>query len=147
MKSKFSDPREKRGNKVVVDTSILISATLVDGAYRKLLRRLLEMDFELYIPYDVIQEYERIVQQPKFKPFEPLFYEIFEELRKSSIILPPVTKKRYRIRNAPEDEAIVNCCTENHITYLVTADKGTVGRYNGLEVMYATDFFAKFLSN
>lgn len=137
-------PNRKR---VVVDTSILISAVIVDGAYRKLLRKLLNADFELCIPQEVIDEFQEIIEEKKFRKYEPLFTEIFDELRKSSILLPYPTKIKHTLAHAKEDEGIVNCCIESHVDYLVTSDKQTTGTYNGLEVIFAQEFYSMFLSN
>lgn len=147
MKSSHSEQERKHRKKVVVDTSVLISATIVDGAYRKLIRRLLEMDFELCIPQAVIDEYHDITSQSKFDKYQPLFTEIFSEFSKSSIILPAPSIIKYTFENSPEDEVIINCCVENSINYLITADKKTVGTFNGLEVIYVTDFYSHFLIN
>lgn len=146
MRSTNSDPEENR-KRVVVDTSVLISATLTDGPYRRLIRELINADFEICIPQEVISEYERIVSQPKFRKYEPLFTEIFNELKKSSIILPPAKIKKHLIKQSKEDENIINCCIENEVDYLITYDIRTAGRYNGLEVILASDFYARFISN
>lgn len=138
---------ENQRNRVVVDTTVLISATIVDGAYRKLIRKLLDMDFELCIPQEVLDEYNEVIKRPKFTRYDPLFTEILEELKKSSIILPIATIKKHKIEHSPEDEEIINSCVENKINYLVTSDKRTIGRYNGLEVIFAQDFYSRFLSN
>jgi putative PIN family toxin of toxin-antitoxin system len=131
MKSQPSEKNPNPRSKVVVDTSVLITATLVDGPYRRLIRQLISTDFETCIPQEVIEEYERITAQPKFKKYEPLYTQIFEELKKSSIILPPVINKKHTIEGSKEDENIINCCVENHIDFLITYDKKTVGKYNG----------------
>lgn len=150
MKSINLDQGKSR-KRVVVDTSVLISATLTDGPYRKLTRELIKGDFERYIPQEVIIEYQRFVSESKFKSkfkkYKPLFTEIFNELRRSSIILPPAKVKKHIIENSEEDENIINCCTENGVDYLITYDMKTVGKYNGLEVILANDFYARFISN
>lgn len=140
---------EKNPNKkkVVVDTSILISAVIVDGAYRKLLRKLLASDFELCIPQEVIDEFQEMIKEDKFKKYEPHFIQIFEELRKSSILLPYPSVHKYILEKAKEDEGIINCCVEGHVDYLITHDKKTLGKYNGLTVMFAQDFYSSFFSN
>jgi len=145
-----SSPIEKNQNtrpRVVVDTSVLISATLTDGPYRRLIRELISADFEICISIEVIEEYKRITAQSKFKRYEPLFTQIFDELEKSALLLPPATEKKYRVTSSEEDEDIINCCVENHINFLITYDNGTVGRYNGLEVIMANDFYSRFLTN
>lgn len=144
-----SQPSEKTNNKklVVVDTSILISAVIVDGAYRKLLRKLLDAEYDLCIPQEVIDEFQEIIQLEKFKKYKPHFTEIFDELRKSSILLPYAQESKYIVENSKEDEGIINCCAENGVDYLVTSDKKTIGTYNGLTVIYAQDFYSSFLSN
>lgn len=138
---------EKLRKKVVVDTTVLISATIVDGAYRKLIRKLLYMDFELCIPQEVIDEYYEVIKRPKFRKYKPFFPKIFEELKKSSIILPIAATVKHKIISSPEDEGIINCCVENNIDYLVTHDTKTIGRYNGLEVIFAQNFYSSFLTN
>lgn len=143
-------PSEKNQNaklRVVVDTSVLIAATLTDGSYRGLIRQLISTDFEICIPVEVIEEYERITAQPKFKKYEPLFTQIFEELKKSAILLPSATRKKYLIEGSEEDENIINCCAENHVDYLITYDQKTIGKYNGLEVILVTDFYSRFFAN
>lgn len=142
-----SEKEERNKKKVVVDTSILISAVITDGAYRKLLRKLLAANYELCIPQAVIDEFQNIVKEKKFQKYKPLFTEIFEELRKSSILLPYATQNKYILENFKEDEGIINCCVEYGIDYLVTSDKETVGKYNGLTVIFAQEFYSLFLSN
>lgn len=147
MKSQASENEERNKKRVVVDTSILIAAVITDGAYRKLLRRLLTADYELCIPQEVIDEFQNIIEEKKFHKYKPLFMEIFEELRKSSILLPYATQYKYILENFKEDEEIINCCVENGIDYLVTIDKRTTGKYNGLTVIFAQEFYSLFLSN
>lgn len=147
MKSQVSEKEKAPNNKVVVDTSILISAVIVDGAYRKLLRKLLAADFELCIPQEVIDEFFEITQQKKFQKYKPFFIEIFEELRKSSILLPYPKNRKYILENSKEDEGIINSCAENKVNYLITHDKKTLGQYNGLTVIFAQEFYATFLAN
>lgn len=72
--------------KVVVDTSILIAAVITDGAFRKLLRKLIDSDFELHLPQEVINEFEKYIFEPKFEKYEPHFTQIFDEIKKSSIL-------------------------------------------------------------
>lgn len=147
MMSKTSENEKIPKKRVVVDTSILISAVIVDGAYRKLLRKLLATDFELCIPQEVIDEFLEIIKEEKFQRYKPLFTEIFNELRKSSVLLPYPTQRKYILENFREDEGIINCCVEHHVDYLVTSDKQTEGQYNGLMVIFAQEFYFKFLSN
>ncbi|KKS69551.1 putative toxin-antitoxin system toxin component, PIN family [Candidatus Daviesbacteria bacterium RIFCSPLOWO2_01_FULL_43_38] len=147
MKLSHTEKDQNARPRVVVDTSILISATLTDGPYRRLVRELLTAGFEICIPAEVIEEYERITAQPKFKKYEPLFTQILEELKKSAILLPPASYKKYSIEGSEEDENIINCCVENQIDYLITYDQGTVGKYNGLEVIIATEFYSRFFAN
>ncbi len=143
----YVSENKKHSKKVVVDTSILIAAVLVDGTYRKLLRKLLLIGFELYIPQEVIDEFQEIIKEDKFRKYEPLFIQIFEELRKSSILLPYTTNFKYRFPQSPEDEGIINCCVEYHVDYLITSDMKTLGQYNGLTVIFAQEFYANFLAN
>lgn len=147
MKLQTSESEKLNRKKIVVDTSILISAVIVDGAYRKLLRKLLIADFELYIPQEVIDEFQEIIKESKFRNYEPLFTQIFDELRKSSILLPYAITIKYVLKQNKEDEGIVNCCVENGIDYLVTSDRRTEGKYNGLTVIYAQEFYSLFLLN
>lgn len=140
-------PTENQRKKVVVDTTVLISATIKDGAYRKLIRKLLALDFELCIPQEVIDEYNEVIKRPKFSKYEPLFTEILEEFKKSSIILPAAITQKHKIEHSSEDENIINCCVENKIDYLVTSDRKTIGKYNGLEVIFAEDFYSRYLTN
>ena len=141
------ESEKKYKKRVVVDTSILISAIITDGAYRKLLRKLLAADFELCIPQEVIDEFQEIIKEKKFKKYQPFFIEIFDELRKSSILLPYPTHQKFVLENNKEDETIINCCAENGIHFLITADRKTIGQFNGLEVIYAPDFYSQYLSN
>lgn len=147
MKLDLLEINVKQKNRVVVDTSVLVSAIISAGAYRKLIRKLLGMDFELCIPKEVIEECEEVIAQAKFSKYNPLFTEIFDELKKSSIILPSGTSIKYIIESSPEDESIINCCVENGVSYLITADGRTLGKYNGLEVLHATDFYSRFLED
>lgn len=144
----ISNPLEnenKPKKRVVVDTSIIIAAVISDGAYRKLIRKLLAADFELCIPQEVLDEFNEIIQENKFKKYHPLFIQILDELRKSSILLPYPTKIKFKTDEFKEDEGIINCCVENHIDYLVTSDKETEGAYNGLKVIFAQKFYSSFL--
>lgn len=52
------------------------------------------------------------------------------ELKKSAILLPQATNKKYTIEGSEEDENIINSCVENNIDYLITYDLRTIGKYN-----------------
>ncbi|MBI4079157.1 MAG: putative toxin-antitoxin system toxin component, PIN family [Candidatus Levybacteria bacterium] len=147
MRSLISEKEKTDRKRVVVDTSILISAVIVDGSYRKLLHKLLAADFELCIPQEVIDEFQEIIKKDKFRKYEPIFVEIFEELRKSSILLPYPSTYKFSLEKNKEDEGIINCCAENKVEYLITSDKNTVGKYNGLTVIFAQEFYSLFLTN
>lgn len=147
MRFQISEKEKINKKRVVVDTSILISAVIVDGAYRKLLRKLLAADFELCISQEVIDEFQEIIKENKFRKYEPIFVEIFDELRKSSILLPYPSIHKFSLEKNKEDEGIINCCAENNIDYLITSDKDTTGKYNGLIVIFAQEFYSLFFTN
>lgn len=147
MRSQISEKEKINKKRVVVDTSILISAVIIDGAYRKLLRKLLAADFELCIPQEVIDEFQEIIKEDKFRKYEPIFIEVFEELRKSSILLPYPSTNKFSLKENKEDEGIINSCAENRVDYLITSDKNTAGEYNGLIVIFAQEFYSLFFTN
>lgn len=147
MKQKPTEIQKSNRKKVVLDTSVLLLAILTDGAYRKLLRKTLAADFELCIPQEVIDEVDALLDQPKFKKYEPYSTEILEELRKSALLLPYPEQIIYKLEGSKEDEGIINCCALNKVDYLLTHDRKTEGSYNGLTVIFAQEFYHSFLED
>ena len=108
--------------KVVLDTNVLISATLWAGSEaQKLLYRLLCSETEIHSTAEILDEFRKVLK----RDFEYDSWEaenILKTLSKFLILVEP--KQRVSvIKDDPDDNKIIECALEAKATLIITYDK------------------------
>ena len=107
---------------VVLDTNILVSATVWKGSVAyKLVSLLIEKEVPIVSSEDILMEYARVVHSHfHFQPEEiEQWIDFFRSFM--NIILP--TTRHHLVRDDPDDNKIVDCALACHAGYIVSYDK------------------------
>ncbi|MGV8171332.1 MAG: putative toxin-antitoxin system toxin component, PIN family [Candidatus Woesearchaeota archaeon] len=108
--------------RVVLDTNILVSATLWNGSVaQKLLLKLLEENVSIYISKDIILEYENVLIRD-FKYSKSEVETIVNTILKFSILITP-KEHVHIVKNDLTDDKIIDCAIEASAEYIITYDK------------------------
>ncbi|HLC31087.1 MAG TPA: putative toxin-antitoxin system toxin component, PIN family [Candidatus Nanoarchaeia archaeon] len=108
--------------KVVLDTNILISATIWDNSEaQKLLLKLIEKNIAIYSSKEILEEYQKVLARD-FDYTEAEILSLTNLLLNFLIILEPIEKLNV-IKDDPEDNKIIECALSAEAEYVVTYDK------------------------
>lgn len=108
--------------RVVLDTNILISATLWDGSVaQKLLFKLINSDSEIFSSTEILAEYKNVL----IRDFEYSESEIINILEKivSFVTLIKPKEKIDIVKDDPDDNKIIECAIASSSRFIVTYDK------------------------
>ncbi len=97
--------------KIVIDTNIVISATISkDGKPAKILELLFKTKLINYTSLEIIQEITEVIERPLLKKYINEDYKkfILNNFRKYSIIIKPVFNEKI-ITTDPPDNKFINC--------------------------------------
>lgn len=131
--------------RVVLDTNVVISATLIRGGNEdRILRACRRGAFELVLSPPILEEmaralsYDRLRRARWMTDEEAL--ELLQALAEESILLPggPAAK----ISRDPEDDKLVAAAVEAGAEYAVTGDRGLldIGTYRGVRLIPPATF-------
>lgn len=107
---------------VVLDTNVLISATLWKGSEaQKLLIKLTESNFKLFTSKDILSEYGRVL----IRDFDHSKEQARIKVERLAVICMLVTSSRkiVVVKEDPADNKIIECAVESSSDYIVTYDK------------------------
>lgn len=108
--------------KIVLDTNILISATLWNGSVaQKTLFKLIEDDAKIYISKEIILEYENVLVRD-FNYSKEEVNNIVKIILKFTTLTIPKEKIRV-VKEDPADDKIIECALEILADYIITYDK------------------------
>ncbi|MEK6968344.1 MAG: putative toxin-antitoxin system toxin component, PIN family [Nanoarchaeota archaeon] len=107
---------------VVLDTNVLISATLWKGSEaQKLIIKLSEPKFKLFTSKDILSEYERVLIRD-FSHSDELARFKAEKLANIFTLVNP-SRKIAAVTEDPTDNKIIECAVESSSDCIVTYDK------------------------
>ncbi len=127
--------------KVVIDTNILVSATVFGGVPDKILDLAREGEFELLISPSIIEEFARILKE-KFDFTPEKVVEALLEIRTISTLINPKHKLNVIEEDEP-DNRILECAMEGEADYLVTGDTKhlqPLKEYQGIKILSPINF-------
>lgn len=107
---------------VVLDTNVLISATLWHGSVaQKLLTTLIVQDVGIYSSPEIIAEYENVLKRD-FEYNSAELANILKEVLAFIILIEPTDKVNV-VEKDPDDNKIVECALASGSQYIITYDK------------------------
>lgn len=114
---------KKRPKKVVLDTSVLISATLFTGRASKIITLLQSKTIILVISKEILEEYVRALAYPKFSLTEEEIESLVSEviLPFAETVRPPKFEKQ--ISQDRDDDKFLSCAKAAKADVIVSGDK------------------------
>lgn len=131
--------------RVVLDTNIVVSATLIRGGNEdRILRAWQRGAFEVVLSHQILQEMGRVLSYPKLRKLRWMREEevvgLLELLAEESVLVPG--RVRVAICRDPEDNKFIEAAIEARASYVVTGDKGLLAlkRYRGIRILPSAMF-------
>ncbi|MBI4744108.1 MAG: putative toxin-antitoxin system toxin component, PIN family [Actinobacteria bacterium] len=131
--------------KVVVDTNILISATVFGGLPDDVLDLARGGEVELVISPTILEEFSRILRA-KFSFSPEKIIEALLEIRSLSTMVEPKIKLGV-IRNDEPDNRILECAVFTRANYIVSGDTRhlqSLKEYQGIKILSPSEFLRLF---
>ncbi len=128
--------------RVVPDTNVLVSATIVQGKQFEILRLAKLGKIKLIVSPEIIKEFEEVISREKFGfTKEQIVHATKQILEIAEIIIPQ--KKLEIIKEDPDDNMILECASESNADYIISGDPHllAVKSYGNIEIVNATNFF------
>jgi putative PIN family toxin of toxin-antitoxin system len=120
--------------KFVLDTNVLVSATLWTGSAHKTLLLLIGRNDKLYTSKAILQEYARVIRRdfPEIKERLP---KLLENIMAFSTITEPQMRLD-AVPADPDDNKIIECAVESGAEFILTFDKHllNLGEYEGIKI-------------
>jgi putative PIN family toxin of toxin-antitoxin system len=108
--------------RIVLDTNVLVSATIARGKPRELLSKGIESQFQIITSEFIVRELGRVLHQPRFKTSEDEVQRVTLALMQSSEIVSIRSSFR-RIREDPDDDMILNTAYDGHADIIASGDR------------------------
>lgn len=131
--------------RVVLDTNILVSATMWDNSVsNKLIRVLAEKDIEIFTSYDILEEYKKVLRRD-FKYEEEDINKIILELLSYMQIIEPTIIIKVVIKD-PDDDRIIECAVDSNSDFIISYNKHLleIGEYKEIKIITPEDFLKLF---
>lgn len=107
--------------KLVLDTNVLISATLWEGSAHKVLITLLEEGAQIFLSRAILEEYEQSIRRD-FPQFVEILPKLLETMVSFSTLIEPTA--RLRVLQDEPDNRILECAVKADADFILTYDKG-----------------------
>ena len=137
---------KKRPKKVVLDTSVLISATLFTGRASKIITLLQSKTIILVISKEILEEYVRALAYPKFSLTEEEIESLVSEviLPFAETVRPPKFEKQ--ISQDRDDDKFLSCAKAAKADAIVSGDKHLLElkEFAGIPVRNLNSFLHEF---
>ena len=127
--------------KVVLDSNIIISATIFGGKPRAVLELALEGKIELAVSTEILQEIRTVLSGKKFQFPAPVINSIITEIEIiGEIVEPLITIKT--IQKDPADNKILECAVAAGADLIVSGDVHLLELkvFQGIRIVNASDF-------
>ena len=131
--------------KIVLDTNILISATIWQGNEYNLLKLAKLGKIKLILSPEIIKEFEDVISRPKFgfskKQIEDAIKHVISV---SEIIIP--SAKLDAIKDDPSDNKVLEVALAGNVDYLISGDNHLLKlkKFRKVKIINAGRFFELF---
>lgn len=141
----------RRERRVVLDTNVLISATLVHlGMPARIVIAALDGRITLIVSDNLLTEYLNVIQRPhitkKYRELATRIQRISIFLRHDTIRVDGTPTKRV-VLDDPKDDFIIAGAIEGKAHYIVSGDEHLLqlGKYRGIKILTPRDFVVNVL--
>lgn len=130
---------------IVADTNILISALGWNGPERRLYKKCLEGEIELYLSKALVKELIRVLGYPKFRLSQEVKDVFLTDLLTIARLIDPPTTINL-IDQDPSDNRVLECAVAANVVAIITGDKHLLALedYGGIKILRATEFLDRF---
>lgn len=128
--------------RVVVDTNVFVSATIVQGKQFEILKLAKLGKIKLITSPDILKEFEEVISREKFGfSKEQVSLAMKQILEIAEIIIPQ--HKLNIIKDDPDDNIILECALESGADYIISGDTHLLDlkEYKDIRIVNATEFF------
>ncbi|MDQ0287864.1 putative PIN family toxin of toxin-antitoxin system [Desulfofundulus luciae] len=132
--------------RITVDTNILISALGWNGPEAAVIEMVLESKIELCLSAQILSEFYRVTQYPKFRFTNEEVDGFIGRLLPVVIFVTP-TQKIDVVTSDPDDNKIIECAIAGESDYIISGDKHLLElkNYRGISILRASDFLQLLL--
>ncbi len=131
--------------RVVLDSNVVVSATLVRGGNEdRILRAWQRGAFDLVLSPQILEEMGRVLLHEKLQNFrwmaEDEVISLLQSLAEESVLVSGGVT--VRVSRDPEDDKFLGAAIEGNARYVVTGDKDLLDlkRYRGVQIVRPTTF-------
>jgi len=107
--------------KVVLDTNVLISATIVKGNQFRILELGRLKEIQIISSPQILEEFREVLNRPRFGLSQESIEEAINELKNIAQIVHPQEKVDV-VKEDPDDNAIIECAIAGKADYIITGD-------------------------
>ena len=133
--------------KIVIDTNILISAIFFGGVPRNIIDLVINDKISACMNEEILSEYEDTASKMNAKGKWHINQEIFDRFLNAVEVIG--TETVVNVCRDPDDNKFIACAVDAKAIYIVSGDKDllTVGNYDEIEIVTATEFYERYQLN
>jgi len=137
--------QERKLKRVVIDTNALISSLLFKGPSNKLVYLWQKKKFVFLISKQILGEYIRVLNYPKFHLNEEEIEEIIKEELLPFVQVVTVKKFVSIIKVDPADNIFLSTALTGRAKFIVSGDRHLLKlrEYQGIRILKIKDFYLK----
>jgi len=127
--------------KVVIDTNVLVSATLFGGNPEQVLDSAEEGKIKILISEEILEEFKEVLQR-KFGFSLDIVEVTVSAIKEISTLVTP-TQRLNVIKKKEDDNRILECAVEGKVQYIVSGDKRhllSLKEYQGMKILSPAKF-------
>ena len=136
--------------RVVVDTNILVSATIVPhGAPARILQAILDDRIQLVSSPLLFDEYKDVISRPRITRKYALLAarrdDLLRFLQIKTLLVPGIPSQPIIVAD-PDDDAVLACAVEGRANYIVSGDPHMLelGEHAGIRILAPREFVERF---
>jgi uncharacterized protein len=130
--------------RIVLDTNVLVSATVFSGKPRELVTLATKGRFVLIASEEIVDEFTDVIGRSKFKKTP-------SEIRTARNVLIRTAKlyklrsKRKVVKEDPDDDVVINTALDGRAEYIVSGDPHLIrlSVYKGIKIVGVADMLLK----
>lgn len=133
--------------RITVDTNVLISALGWNGAAAAIIEMVLQSGLELCLSAQILSEFYRVVQYPKFGFSNEEIDGFIGRLLPNVVFVSP-TQNIGAVPADPDDNKIIECAVAGKSSYIISGDKHLLHlrEFEGIKILRASEFL-QIISN
>ena len=122
MKFKPSGKRNMQDIRIVLDTNVLVSATISQGPAYEILKLAKDGKIILVLSLDILKEFKEVISRQRFGFSQEQIYGVLKQIISISEIVIPIVKINIVIDD-PDDNMVLEAAISGDVQYVVSRDK------------------------